>query len=91
MKIARELGDVDEERFQLRNLAYVAKVDGYFHWAVVYNRQALYLAILENDRPTIAEIAYDIARLLASQSETLPQAKVLLEHALHYQTRSDAA
>jgi hypothetical protein len=81
MRIARELGDEDEERFQLRNLAYVAETEGYLNWAVNYNRQALHLAFQKKDHTAIHELTLEIARLLINDPEGIAQAVVLLEYA----------
>jgi tetratricopeptide (TPR) repeat protein len=84
LRIARHLGDVDEERFQLRNLAFVAESEGHFHWAVNYNRQALYLALLDDDDLAIGELSFELGRLLLSDPEAIGQAVVLLENAAAY-------
>lgn len=89
LHLARELGDVDEERFQLRNLAYVAETEGYLNWAVTYNRQALYLAISLRDAPAIAELTYELGRLLSMENESLRQAEILLQRSVELNPRTE--
>lgn len=86
LRIARQLGDAEEERFQLGNLAYVAEVEGHLKWAINYHRQALYLALLEEDERSITDLTYDLARLLVQDPELSRQAVVMLETALRYQS-----
>src|SRR5690606_28242573 len=85
LRIARQQNDTEEERFQLRNLAYVAETEGHLNWAMNYNRQALYLALLAEDEDSISQIAYDLARLLVKEDAWVAQALPLLEKsaALH--------
>jgi tetratricopeptide (TPR) repeat protein len=90
LNLARESGDQDEEAYQLRNLGYVAEMDGHFEWAVMYYRQALYLAILNDDRRAIARLTVDIARLLVSDDRELPQSIILLETAIGIRPDSEA-
>jgi|GEM_PF-4435608 len=81
LKIARDLQDLDEECFQLQNLAYVSEVEGYMNWAINYNQQALYIALLLNDQLNVASICFELGRLLMDIPETLGQAVILLEYA----------
>ncbi|MBZ0308210.1 MAG: hypothetical protein K8I82_19245 [Anaerolineae bacterium] len=90
LHIARETGDVDEEYFQLRNLAYVAEMEGLLKWAVNYNRQALYLALLARDGTAISELTFELGRLLAVEEETIPQAAILLQHSIGLNARLEA-
>lgn len=79
MKLARQLGDRDEEAYQLNNLGYVAEMDGEYDWAVQFYRQTLYLAILGNQQRLMAGSAYDLARLISVDDKQVPQAITLLE------------
>lgn len=81
LNIAREIGDTDEEAFQLENLGYVAEMDENFYWAIRYYRQALYLRIMARDMGTSAALSYNIARLIVNDDDQLLQAIVLLEAA----------
>jgi tetratricopeptide (TPR) repeat protein len=85
LRLARETGDREEERFQLANLAYVARQEGHRFWAVHYHRQALYLALLAEDSPSIAEHSFALGEMLAVEPENLPQAVLLLEAAFRHQ------
>jgi tetratricopeptide (TPR) repeat protein len=78
LRIARRLEDVEEERFQLQNLAFVAEAEGQLRWAITYGRQALYLALLEDDEPAVAELTFDLGRLLMNDPEAIGQAVILL-------------
>lgn len=89
LRIARELNDVEEERFQLENLAYVAEMEGHLQWAINYNRQALYLALLENDVMGIGELSFEIGRLLLGDPASLGQAVVMLEQAAAHQSQPE--
>lgn len=91
MHIARELGDSEEERFQLQNLAYVAEADNNPEWALRYNRQALYLALLQRDQRAIGELAYEIGRLLFDAEDAfIGQTVVLLEAAQTHYSQAEA-
>ena len=81
LNIAREIGDTDEEAFQLENLGYVAEMDENFYWALRYYRQALYLKIIARDMHSSAQLSHDIARLIMNDDAQLLQAIVLLEAA----------
>jgi len=78
LKIARELGSMEDERFQLENLAYVAEMEGHRHWAINYNRQALYLALLADDQNAVGILTLELGRLLMGEPELLGQAVFLL-------------
>ena len=84
LRIARALGDVEEERFQLQNLAYVSENDGHFKWALRYNQQALYLALLQDDHSAIGELTFELGRLLMNDSALIGQAVKLLEQSAVY-------
>ena len=92
LQIARDLGDGDEERYQLGNLAFVSETEGYLDWALHYARQALYVSLQINDHNAAAQHAFDVGRLLTQQPTMLLQAIVAFEAALQYddtpQTRS---
>lgn len=90
LHLARELGDGDEELFQLRNLAYVAEAEGLLNWAVNYNRQALYLAILARDGIAISDLTFELGRLLSTEEETIPQSAILLQHSIGLNPRMEA-
>lgn len=91
LNIAREIGDSEEEAFQLTNLGYVAEMDENYYWAVRYYRQALYLRVMARDMRASAELAYDIARLIINDREQLLQAVVLLEAANRIPNPPDGA
>ncbi|PJF41790.1 MAG: hypothetical protein CUN55_11435 [Phototrophicales bacterium] len=82
LQIAQELGDLDEVRYQLGNLAFVSETEGYLDWAVHYGRQALDLSLQLNDRQSAARHATDLGRLLMMNPLMTHQAVVLLEAAL---------
>lgn len=82
MKLARRLKDRDEEAFQLSNLGYVAEMDSELEWAARFYQQGLYVAILEDNRRLMADLAFDTARLLLADNRQVPQAIVLLEAVL---------
>jgi tetratricopeptide (TPR) repeat protein len=84
LQIARDLGDLEDERFQLTNLAFVAESEGHYEWAVHYNRQALYLALVAGDREATATIALELGRLLLSDTNQLTQAIRLLEASVDF-------
>lgn len=81
LNIARDLGDTNEEAFQLGNLGYVAEMDENFYWAIRYYRQALYLKIIARDMVQSAQLSLDVARLIVNDDTQLLQAIVLLEAA----------
>lgn len=89
LQVARELSDSDEERFQLANLAYVAESEGHLQWAVNYLRQGLYLALLDEDQSAIAELTYELGRLLTQVPDQTAQALVLLEATQRYNPHLD--
>lgn len=90
LQIAREVGDIEDERFQLINLAFVAEAEGYYDWAIYYDRQALYLALIAGDSASIAQITLDLGRLLLSDASQLPQAIRLLEASVDLDPSDDA-
>lgn len=90
LQIARELEDVDEERFQLGNLAFVAEAEGHYEWAIHYNRQALYLSLVVGDEAAIAQLALDLGRLLLMDTDQLQQAIVLLEASVDLSPQDEA-
>ncbi|MBI5931288.1 MAG: tetratricopeptide repeat protein [Chloroflexi bacterium] len=90
LQIAREMGDIEDERFQLSNLAFVAEAEGYYDWAIYYSRQALYLALVAGDRASIAQITLDLGRLLLTDANQLPQAIRLLEVSVDLDPSDDA-
>lgn len=85
LQIARELGDQEEERYQLGNLAFVSETEGYLEWALLYARQALYVSLQTNDLNAAAHHAFDVGRMLAQQPSMLLQAIVAFEASLRYQ------
>lgn len=90
LQIAREMGDIEDERFQLSNLAFVAEAESYYDWAIYYSRQALYLALVAGDRASIAQITLDLGRLLLTDAGQLPQAIRLLEASVDLDPSDDA-
>ncbi len=90
LQIAREIGDIEDERFQLSNLAFVAEAEGFYDWAIYYSRQALYLALIGGDRAAIAQITLDLGRLLLTDASQLPQAIRLLEASVDLDPSDDA-
>jgi tetratricopeptide (TPR) repeat protein len=90
-KIAKEREDIEEERFQLMNLAYVAEAEGHLSWAIHYNRQALYLALIASDSEAAALISFDLGRLLLNDANQLGQSIVLLENAQQLANADEAA
>lgn len=85
LQIAQDLGDQDEARHQLGNLAFVSETEGYLDWAVHYGRQALHLSLQLSDRRAAARHATDLGRLLMMNPPMTQQAVVLLEAALGYE------
>lgn len=79
LQIARETEDIEEERFQLSNLAYVAEAEGHLEWAIYYGRQALYLSLISGDKVMMARLTLDLGRLLLLDPNQLPQSIALLE------------
>ncbi|MCB9435913.1 MAG: hypothetical protein H6673_02845 [Anaerolineales bacterium] len=90
LQIARELEDVDEERYQLSNLAFVAEAEGHYDWAILYNRQALYLGLEVGDESAIAQLTLDLGRLLLMDTDELQQAIVLLEASIDLSPQDEA-
>lgn len=85
LQIAREIGDKEEERYQLGNLAFVSETEGYMEWALHYHRQALYLSLVADDVEAVARHAFDIGRILMLTPSSLAQAIVMFEASLRYQ------
>lgn len=81
LQIARETEDIEEERYQLLNLAFVAEAETHYDWAALYYRQALYLALVAGDGNAVGQIASDLGRVLMADASQLNQAIFLLEHA----------
>ncbi|NDJ85267.1 MAG: hypothetical protein GYB66_05240 [Chloroflexi bacterium] len=90
LQIARETEDVEEERYQLSNLAYVAEAEGHHEWAVHYNRQALYLGLVAGDDAMVANLTLNLGRLLMNNAAQLPQAVLLLEESVHLAPEDEA-
>ncbi len=90
LRIAREFGDVEEERFQLSNLAFVAEAEGHYEWAIYYNRQALYLSLLTGDQLVASQVALDLGRLLLMDTNQLRQAVILLEASVDFYPQDEA-
>ncbi len=90
LQIAREIEDVEEERYQLMNLAFVAESEGHYDWAIHYNRQALYLILIAGDDVSLAHVTLDLGRLLLADSSQLTQAVVLLEASVEFAPNDEA-
>lgn len=92
LQIARDIEDIEEERFQLSNLAYVCEAEGHIDWAIHYNRQALYLSLIEGRQESIADITLGLGRVLLmdATATNLKQAIELLEKSVDLNPQDEA-
>jgi tetratricopeptide (TPR) repeat protein len=92
LQIARDIEDIEEERFQLSNLAYVCEAEGHIDWAIHYNRQALYISLIEGHQDSIADITLSLGRVLLmdATASNLKQAILLLEKSVDLNPQDEA-
>lgn len=92
LQIARENEDIEEERFQLSNLAYVCEAESHIDWAIHYNRQALYLSLIEGHQESMADITLSLGRVLLmdATATNLKQAILLLEKSVDLDPQDEA-
>ncbi|TVR24555.1 MAG: tetratricopeptide repeat protein [Anaerolineaceae bacterium] len=83
--IAREVGDQEEEALQLNSLAYAAVQAGELGDAVLRYRQALYLALVMEDKDNIVSLVVDLARLLLRSKSYAAIAGMLIDAATQYE------